>query len=89
MNITDISAIIADKHSLTKSESDLIVREVFASIAESLAKGEEVKIANFGTFVKKIRSARNGVNPVTHEKISIPETTQVAFKAAKHLKDSI
>ncbi len=89
MNIADLTNSISAKTGLSKTDAESIVREVFEQISASLKSGEEVKIANFGTFTKKVRAARVGRNPVNGEEIQIPETNQVGFKAAKHLKDSL
>ncbi len=89
MNIVELAAAVAEKGQITKTEADQIVREVFDEIAAAVGKGEEVKVAGFGTFVVKERAARQGINPSTHEKIDIPATKVVAFKAAKHLKETV
>jgi len=89
MNIIDLSAVVAEKAQLTKTGADEIVREVFEEIASALKKGDEVKIAGFGTFAVKERAARKGLNPATHETIDIPATKVVGFKAAKALKEGL
>ncbi len=89
MNIIDLSAAVAEKAQLTKTGADEIVREVFTEIADALKKGDEVKIAGFGTFVVKDRAARKGLNPTTKEVIDIPATKVVGFKAAKALKENL
>jgi nucleoid DNA-binding protein len=89
MNIIDLSAAVAEKCKLTKTQADEIVREVFDEIGGSLAKGEEVKVASFGTFAVKTRAARKGLNPMTKKPIDIPATKVVGFKAAKHLKEKL
>jgi len=89
MDIIDLSAVVAEKAQLTKTGADQIVREVFDEIAAGLKKGEEVKIAGFGTFVVKERAARTGINPSTKEAIQIPATKVVGFKAAKALKEGL
>jgi len=89
MNIQELVEIVADEAKSTKVEAEAIIREAFHQIEVALAKGEEVKIANFGSFKSKVRAARSGINPATKEPIQIPESKQVGFKAAKHLKDSL
>ncbi|MCI2069412.1 MAG: HU family DNA-binding protein [Bacilli bacterium] len=89
MNIIELSAVVAEKCQLTKTQADAIVREVFDEIAGALKKGEEVKIAGFGSFVVKERAARKGLNPATKEVIDIPATKVVGFKGAKHLKEEL
>jgi DNA-binding protein HU-beta len=89
MNITELSAVVAEKAQLTKTDADEIVRDVFDQIGEALKKGEEVKIAGFGSFAVKTRAARKGLNPATKAVIDIPATKVVGFKAAKHLKETL
>ncbi len=89
MNIIELSSVVSEKVGISKTDAEEIIRTTFDAIADTLKKGEEVKIANFGSFEKKVRAARTGRNPITGETISIPETNQVGFKASKHLKDSL
>ena len=49
---------------------------------------EKVAISGFGTFTKKHRAARVGMNPATKEPIQIGESTTCSFKPSQHLKDS-
>ena len=58
-------------------------------IGEQLAKGEEVRLAGFGTFETRERAARTGRNPQTGEEIAIAASTSVGFKAAAQLKRSV
>jgi len=47
-------------------------------------------VNGFGTFSTKTRAARTAVNPRNREeKIEIPETKVVNFKAGKDLKDKV
>lgn len=73
----------------SKKEAGEIVNEIFDTIAKTLSKGEEVVITGFGTFSAKKRAARQGVNPKTGEKITIPAMTVVKFKAGKSLKEAV
>ena len=58
-------------------------------ITEALKEGDKVVISGFGQFEVKERAAREGVNPATGEKITIPATRVPGFKAGKGLKDSV
>lgn len=89
MNIVELAAAVAVDAKLTKTEAETVVRVVFDKISESLAKGEEVKIAGFGSFAVKNRAARTGLNPATKQPIQIPASKVVGFKAAKHIKDTL
>ena len=63
MNRSELSAQLAAQFSLDRASADRIVAGVFAAIGDSLAKGEAVSIAGFGTFATKSRPARQGLNP--------------------------
>ena len=65
------------------------VDSVFVTISEALAKGEEVRIAGFGTFAARNRLARTGRNPRTGEAISISASRTPSFKAGKALRDAV
>ena len=66
-----------------------MVAAVFAAIGDSLAKGEAVSIAGFGTFATKNRPARQGRNPRTGEAIAIAASTTPAFKPGKTLREAV
>ena len=59
------------------------------SIEAELASGGEVAITGFGRFSVAERSARQGVNPATGERISIPATTAPKFTAGAKLKSAV
>lgn len=80
---------VAAKIGGTKKTADDAVETVFDTITSALAKGDEVAISGFGTFVTKKRAARMGVNPRTGEKIQIAATTTPKFRAGKALKEAV
>ena len=89
MNKAEIMDAVAAKIGGTKKTADDAVETVFETITSALAKGDEVAISGFGTFVTKKRAARMGVNPRTGEKIQIAATTTPKFRAGKALKDAV
>ena len=50
MNRSELSAQSAAEFSLNKASADRMVIAVFAAIGDSLARGEAVSIAGFGSF---------------------------------------
>jgi DNA-binding protein HU-beta len=54
-----------------------------------LKTGDEVRLVGFGTFSVSERSASEGRNPRTGEKIAIAASKQPKFKPGKLLKDSV
>lgn len=89
MNKADIIDAVHAKLNGTKKSAEEAVDTVFDSITSGLAKGQEVSISGFGTFIVKKRAARQGVNPRTGEKIQIAATTTPKFRAGKNLKDAV
>jgi DNA-binding protein HU-beta len=80
---------LADKQGLTKKDAAEAVNFLFEQISKGLKKGETVDINGFGKFVVKKRAARNGINPLTKEKIKIKASKVPGFKASKTLKDLV
>ena len=89
MNKSDIVGRVADRMRLSKSAAEGAVDTVLEAIAEALAKEEAVRIAGFGTFATRSRSARTGRNPRTGERVAIPASKAPSFKAGKALKDAV
>ncbi len=73
----------------TKKDIELVVNEVFDTIKNTLASGEKVAIAGFGSFEVVERAAREGKNPRTQEKLIIPASKAPKFKASKNFKDAV
>jgi len=80
---------IAEKASITKKDADNALNAVVSAITEALQKGEKVQLVGFGTFEVRERAAREGVNPQTKQKISIPAAKVPAFKAGSALKEAV
>lgn len=80
---------IASKAGLTKADAGRALDAMLDGIESGLKKEGKVALVGFGTFATKTRAARNGINPLTKQPISIPAKTVVSFKAGSKLKDSI
>ena len=89
MTKTELIAAIAEKTGASKKDSDAALAAVIEAITEALKAGDKVSLVGFGTFEAKKRAAREGKNPRTGEKITIPATIAPTFKAGKALKDAI
>ncbi|MGP1252985.1 HU family DNA-binding protein [Algihabitans albus] len=89
MNKNELIAAVADDAGLSKADSEKAVNAVFDSITGALKTGDEVRLMGFGNFSVAQRAASEGRNPRTGEKIKIPASKQVKFKAGKGLKDSV
>ena len=74
---------------LNKREAKDMVDAFFDLIAESLVKGEDVKLSSFGNFQVRMKKARPGRNPRTGEEVPIEARRVVTFHASGKLKDSV
>ncbi|MDA8121847.1 MAG: integration host factor subunit beta [Deltaproteobacteria bacterium] len=74
---------------LTKKECEVIVDTVFGNMKESLQRGEKIEIRGFGSFTVRVRRAKEGRNPKTGEKVSIPEKRIPFFKVGKELRELV
>lgn len=80
---------IAVKADCSKKDAEKALNAVIDSISDALTNGEKVTLVGFGTFEVRTRAAKEGINPKSKEKISIPERKVPAFKAGKVLKDAV
>ena len=89
MNKNDLVAAVAESTGLSKADATKAVDSMLDIIAANLKKGEEIRLAGFGTFAVTKRKASEGRNPRTGEKIQIAARNQPKFKAGKALKDAV
>ena len=89
MNKNELITAVAGAADLTKADAGRAIDAVFDSITRTLKKGDEVRLAGFGTFAVVARKAKEGRNPRTGEKIHIAASKSPTFKPGKTLKDSV
>jgi DNA-binding protein HU-beta len=80
---------VASNSGLGKGEASKAVDTVLDTIQETLARGGEVNFTGFGKFSVADRSARQGVNPQTGEKIQIAASRVPRFSAGSALKSAV
>ncbi len=89
MSKQELVEIIATKTGLTKADAARALDATLEGITQGLKKEGKVTFVGFGTFSAKKREARNGINPLTKQPISIPAKTVASFKAGSKLKDAL
>ena len=89
MNKGDLIELVASQLESSKADATKAVEAVLESIAEGVRKDDKVQIAGFGTFQKKHRAERQGINPATKQPITIAASTTCGFKPASALKDTL
>jgi DNA-binding protein HU-beta len=89
MNKTELTDAVAESTGMTKTDAARAVDSVLGTITDALAKGEQVGVVGFGTFLVRDRAARTGRNPQTGAEIQIAAAKVPAFKPGKALKDAV
>lgn len=89
MNKGELVAEMASKSGLSEKNAKKALEALIEIVTGELANGGRVQIFGFGTFCTETRSARVGRNPITGDKIDIPEKVVPKFKAGQNFKDSI
>lgn len=80
---------IAAETGLTKADAGRALDATLKGIMKGLNDEGKVSLVGFGTFSKKERAAREGINPLTGKPMSIPAKNVVSFKAGSKLKDAL
>lgn len=89
VNKAELVNAVAAKAGITKKDAEAAVSAVFDAVAAALARGEEVKLAGFGSFCVRQRAARTARNPRTGEEINIPAAKAAVFRPASQLKEAV
>ncbi|MEK9173918.1 MAG: HU family DNA-binding protein [Patescibacteria group bacterium] len=80
---------IVDKTDLSKKDVEATLECMLDVITGELQKGNKVTLTGFGTFKVSERAQREGINPQTKAKITIPAMTVPKFTAGKTLKEAV
>ena len=95
----------ADRHTLTRRDlarslfsacdrlahrqAAALVDQVLEEISETLIRGENVTLCNFGKFVIVEKKERKGRNPRTGDFALVKPRKVVSFRASKYLKSIV
>src|SRR5919205_1416751 len=85
----DVINAIAEQAGISKKEAMAAFDAFVGYISDSCQRGDRCAIPGLGSFSVSQRKAREGRNPRTKEKITIPASKNVRFKAGKDLKDAV
>ncbi len=85
----DLITAIAEQAGISKKEASSAFDAFVGYISDSCQRGERCAVPGLGSFTQTERKARTGLNPRTGEKIKIPASKNVRFKAGKDLKDAV
>lgn len=85
----ELTALLSAQTGETKKQCEVFLKQLFATIIDSLVEGEIVKIKDLGTFRLIEVGSRKSVNVNTGMDIEIPGHRRVSFVAAKSLAEKI
>jgi integration host factor subunit beta len=89
MTKADLVEEVIRVSSLSKKQAESIVNTVFDSIVEALQQDDKIELRGFGSFRVRRRRSRQGRNPKTGDRVSVPAKRIPYFKPGKELKDLI
>ena len=82
MTKADLISEIAISTGYDKKTISVIVEAFMQGVKQNMAKGENVYLRSFGSFILKTRAAKVARNISSSTSIKVPEHTIPAFKAA-------
>ncbi len=89
VTLKQMAAELAERHELSKKQSEAMLADLVTLTARHLKKGERLRLAGLGVLQVRHRAARMGRNPATGEAIKIKASKKIAFRPAKELKEAI
>jgi DNA-binding protein HU-beta len=89
MTKADIVANISDKLGLERNETQKVVEMFMESVKDSLAKGDNVYLRGFGSFVNKKRAEKIGRNISKNTSVVIPAHFIPSFKPSKTFVEEV
>ena len=89
MKKDDLARFVSEKAGITVKAAGEAINAVMEGISSSLERGDSVSLIGFGSLKVVQRSAREGRNPQTGEKMHIPASKAVKFTPGKALKQRV
>ena len=85
----DLADVVHRKLGLSRAESASLVERVLHHMCHSLAKGKNVKISGFGSFILRDKGERVGRNPKTGVEVPIAPRRVMTFRASQIMRERI
>lgn len=82
-------ALAGTKAELTPKQVGIVLNTLLEQIQANVEAGERVGLTGFGTFERRHRSARIGVNPQTKAPLAIDAVTTVGFTVGETFRARI
>lgn len=85
----EIADALNRKVGLSRAESLTMVESILRLMSDSLARGENLKVSGFGTFILRDKAQRIGRNPKTGVEVPITPRRVLTFRASQLLKERV
>lgn len=89
MNKKELVKVVSEMTEKSQKSVTEVVDAVFFGIAESLSKGNDVNIPNFGKFITTEVEEREARNPKDGSSVVVPAHRKLKFKASSVLKNAV
>lgn len=89
MNKKELIDAVAKESGISRAASARVVEAIFEIILQSLSRGQDVTLTDFGTFQVRKRAARTGRNPRSGATISIAAGKTVGFLPSKKVREAV
>ena len=85
----DLAESLHREVGLSRADASRLVEQILHHMCESLAKGENVKISGFGSFILRDKGERIGRNPKTGVEVPIAPRRVLTFRASQIMRERI
>ena len=85
----DLAEAVYQKVGLSRAESAELVELVLREMSDTIARGENVKLSSFGSFIVRAKGERIGRNPKTGVEVPITPRRVMVFRPSNVLKTRI
>lgn len=89
MDKKEIVALVSEESGESKAATERVIDCLLSNIVKACSKGEDVRFVGFGSFSRVLREAKEGRNPRTGEKMTIPARNVPKFTAGKSFRKAV
>lgn len=89
MNNKEFISALSLRAGYTQADTQRLVTNVINAMADSFIEGNNVNVANFGTFEIKKKNERVMVNPTTQKRMLVPPKLVLSFKPVSAWKEKL
>lgn len=89
LNKHEFVTLLAERCEISKREAAEVYDDVFGTLADVIASGEEVAISGLGRVKIADRPARVAHNPRTGDAVEVPAKKAPKFQFAKNIKEAV